>query len=99
MVNLRMTARRCSRCAIMLALVILAAGQAYADRVVLNSGRVLEGAIVRQTATEVVIRTEVGNVSLSRRDVREIQSTSMEPEEVDGDTAFARRDYDTAARN
>lgn len=99
MVNLRMTARRWNRRVAMLAVVACAAGQVHADRVVLNSGRVLEGAIVKQTATEVVIRTEVGNVSLSRRDVRQIETTNMEPEEVDGDTAFARRDYDGAARN
>lgn len=85
--------------ALVTAAACLVAGSALADRVTMRNGRVLDGAIVRQTATELVIRTEVGNIVLNRADISTIETSTMVPEEVDGDTAFARKQYEAAAKS
>lgn len=78
--------------------ITLLTQSSHADRIVRNSGQVLNGAITQQTATEYAIKTEIGVVRVPRSDVRELLSTETVPDEVDGDVALARRDYPTATK-
>lgn len=80
------------------ALVLTLPAICKADRIVRNSGQILNGAIIQQTATEYAMKTEIGVVRVPRADVRELLSTETMAEEVDGDVYFARRDYTTAAK-
>ncbi|MBX7245752.1 MAG: tetratricopeptide repeat protein [Candidatus Sumerlaeaceae bacterium] len=69
---------------------------AAADRVVLNSGRVVTGGIVSDTSGEVVVRTDVGLMRFSRADVRSVERSDMTAEEVAGDKAMLAGKYDVA---
>jgi tetratricopeptide (TPR) repeat protein len=78
--------------------VAVITASAPADRIIRNSGQVLNGAIVQQTTGEYVIKTEIGVVRVPRSDVRELLSTETLPEEVDGDVALGRKDYAAATK-
>lgn len=69
---------------------------AMADRVVLNSGREITGAIVAETPAEVTIRSEVGLLKFTRSEIRSVVRDNMTEDEVAGDRASASGNWDIA---
>lgn len=55
-------------------LVVVPVGSAWADAVRLTSGQVIEGTIVEESQTAVVIATRNGNLVIARKDILEIEN-------------------------
>lgn len=73
-----------------LLLVLLLAASALADVVVTRDGRRIEGTVVAETATEVRIRTRLGEISVPRADVVSIERGKSRRQEYDERFAAAR---------
>ncbi len=79
-------------------ILILAVTGLFADRIILQNQNVLEGMIVSEDDESIVMRTAVGELTLNRNNIAEIQR-----EELDisyqrlADQYFERRDYQRAA--
>jgi tetratricopeptide (TPR) repeat protein len=80
-------------------IILLLANLASADKIVLQSGRTLTGAILSETSTEYTIKTDVGTLRIGRRDVRNINREGTTAAEVDGDVAAASKNYEQALKN
>jgi tetratricopeptide (TPR) repeat protein len=77
-------------------LVAFAVHAPLADTIVLNSGRQLEGAVVSETASEITIRTGIGNLRVRRAEIRDWKRSDTGAKEVDGDAAYAGRRFEAA---
>lgn len=64
---------------ILLLCLVCAAVQAGADEIELHNGNVIEGEIVRETETHVVVRTDCGEMTLSRSSIKEIRRFRVGP--------------------
>jgi tetratricopeptide (TPR) repeat protein len=93
---------RDTKCALRLGVMVCFGGgligQALADTVTLRTGRQIEGAIIQETASEVVVQTAVGQVRLSRREVAGIERSQREAEEVQAERALSQGNYREAVR-
>lgn len=78
-------------------LVALAAGGAWADDFYLATGKVVHGAVVSQSPTEYVIRTEVGTIKIGKTEITRVVSIGTTAAEVEGDVAAAKADLKAAA--
>jgi tetratricopeptide (TPR) repeat protein len=76
--------------------IVFAHATCMADKITLRSGRVLNGAVVSETPTEISFRTSMGTLRLSRADVAATSRDDSTAEEVDGDAALAARNYELA---
>jgi len=65
-------ARRCARAAGLLALLLVTARAAFADVLLLDDGRRVEGKIVEETATEVKIKTNFGTLTFKKSEIEKI---------------------------
>lgn len=75
---------------------LVCAVPAPADTVTLNNNRSLQGALLSESPREIVIKTEIGTLRVSRSEIREVVRDGMVPEEVDGDLRRAAGDFDAA---
>lgn len=79
--------------------LLLSPNFAFADRVVLTSGRTLNGAVIFEGPAEVHIKTDVGTLRVRRSDVKSVVREDTTPEEVDGDIALGARNYEAALKS
>lgn len=94
-----------ARTSLALALLAAGAGLARADVVHLSNGRTIEGRVVEEDTSRVVVKTPAGRVTIPRRDVacveREAEARTLLREarlaRAAGDRAAAERLYDAAA--
>lgn len=68
-----------------------------ADKLVLTNGKTIDGAIKSQSATQYVVTTKVGSITIDKADVVRLISDFMTPEELTGDKAVQAADYEAAS--
>jgi tetratricopeptide (TPR) repeat protein len=78
------------------AALVWMAWPAVADVVTLRNGRKIEGAVVSETAAEVVVQTSVGQVRVSRREISSVVRTNREAEEVQADRFRSQGNFSAA---
>jgi len=81
MAGIQVSGRWAPRVAGFLAVLLVAAGVALADRVVMKDGRVFEGRITEETRTSVTIDARIANIpttmTLSKREMRAIEKGAV----------------------
>lgn len=70
---------RISGISLALLLGLLAAPSLLADTIILKSGQVLEGEIVKETPEEIVLKVKFGTVRYDRKEIKKIIKASKEP--------------------
>lgn len=78
--------------------MLLVAGGAAADTLALRNGRQLSGAVVAESGGQIVFKTRMGTLAVSRAEVVSLVRDGTLPEEVDGDAARDAGNFSRAAQ-